>query len=522
MAPEDAWKKEFERLNRKIDRLSATNEKLVLQGIKQSSQLSELNDQNKTQAQIIDKLSLTIDDLKSIIKTKDAELVKLREQVNKNSGNSSKPSSTDFFNKPKPSSINKGGSSSPKKNSGGQKGHEGSTMRLMEEPDVIHRCLPEHCLQCPLADRCGASFSVVDSRNVVDVRIVTEQSRYDILQGVCPESGLVVSGEYPQGVNAYLQYGGNLKAMVVALSSFGMVSVSRICELMQGICGIDMSEGTVCNILSDCADRCNSLMPELKGHVTASDKAFFDETGIRVEGKVHWAHTASTEKVTLISSHPKRGVDGILAGGVLKDFGGVAVHDCWGSYCHEQFKNVTHAVCGAHIDRELEGVVQNTRQQWARSMQKLLGKLYKVKSNLLKKGIGCAPSEMLNEFSSQYDRILERAFSRNPYQEPKVMKRGRPKKGKVLSLIERLRDLKDDVLRFFTDFRVPFSNNVGEKSFRLSKLKMKVAGSFRSADGGANFCTIFSITDTVRKNGGNAFKALAQLFNNSFSLAFLG
>ncbi len=179
-------------------------------------------------------------------------------------------------------------------------------------------------------------------------------------------------------------------------------------------------------------------------------------------------------------------------------------------------------MCGAHIDRELEGVIQNARQQWARSMQKLLGRLYKAKSNLLGKGIGGAPSEMLDEFSSQYDRILDRAFSRNPYREPKVMKRGRPKKGKVLSLIERLRDLKDDVLRFFTDFRVPFSNNIGEKSFRLSKLKMKVAGSFRSADGGSNFCAIFSIIDTVRKNGGNAFKALAQLFNNSFSLAFLG
>jgi len=522
MAPEATWKKEFERLNRKIDRLSATNEKLVLQGIKQSSQLSELNDQNKQQSQIIDKLSRTIDDLKQVIATKDARIAELEEQKNKNSTNSSKPSSTDFFNKPRPSSINKGGSSSPKKKTGGQKGHEGSTLQLKETPDAIHRCLPSQCARCALAEKCSPSFRIVDSRNVVDVSIVPQQSRYDRLQGVCPKSGLVVSGDYPQGVNAYLQYGGNLKAMVVALSSFGMVSVSRICELMEGLCGISVSEGTVCNILSDCADRCNSLMPELKSHVIASEKAFFDETGIRVDGKVHWAHTASTEKVTLITSHPKRGVDGILAGGVLKDFGGVAVHDCWGSYYHEHFKDVTHAVCGAHIDRELEGVIQNTRQQWARSMQKLLGRLYKVKSNLLKKGIGRAPDEMLDDFSRRYDRILDRAFSRNPYQEPKVMKRGRPKKGKALSLIERLRDLKDDVLRFFTDFRVPFSNNIGEKSFRLSKLKMKVAGSFRSADGGSNFCAIFSIIDTIRKNGGNAFKALAQLFNNSFSLAFLG
>ena len=179
-------------------------------------------------------------------------------------------------------------------------------------------------------------------------------------------------------------------------------------------------------------------------------------------------------------------------------------------------------MCGAHRDRELEGVIQNTGQRWARSLQKLLGKLYKAKKKLLRQGMACAPKQMLDDLSRQYDRILDKAFSRNPYQKAKERKRGRPKKGKVLSLIERLRDLKDDVLRFFTDFRIPFSNNIAERSYRLSKVKIRTAGSFRSADGGANFCTIFSIIDTVRKNGGNAFKALAQLFNNSFSLAFLG
>lgn len=103
MAPEDTWKKEFERLNLKIDRLSATNEKLVLQGIRQSSQLSEVNDQNRTQSQIIEKLSRTIDELRQVIAAKDARIAQLEEQKNKNSGNSSKPSSI------------KGGKASPKK-----------------------------------------------------------------------------------------------------------------------------------------------------------------------------------------------------------------------------------------------------------------------------------------------------------------------------------------------------------------------------------------------------------------------
>lgn len=394
-------------------------------------------------------------------------------------------------------------------------------MKLKERPDVVHRCLPSQCGHCPLAETCRTTFSVVDSRNVVDVHIVSEQKQYDRLQGICPRSGLTVRGDYPQGVDAPLQYGSDFKAMVVARSSFGMVSVSRIRELREGMCGIRVGEGTICNILSDCAERCHSFVPELKKLILDSDVAHFDETGIRVNGKVQWAHTASTERITLIGSHPKRGVEGILAGGILQRFGGVAVHDCWGSYYHQRFSSVTPAVCGAHRDRELEGVVQNGGQRWARSLQKLLGRLYKTKQALLGQGLGSAPKEMLENVDKQYDRILGRAFSRNPYRRQGARKRGRPKKGKILSLVERLRDLKDDVLRFFTDFRVPFSNNVGEKSFRMSKVKMKVAGSFRSRDGGSDFCTIFSIIDTVRKNGGNAFKALVQLFNNSFSLAFL-
>lgn len=135
MAPNGNWKKEFKALNRKIDRLSATNEKLVSQVGSLSSQLSESNTQNKVQAQAIDKLSRTVDELKQVIAARDARIAVLEEQKNKNSGNSSKPSSTDFFNKPKPSSINKGESSSTKKKSGGQQGHTGSTMKLKQVPE---------------------------------------------------------------------------------------------------------------------------------------------------------------------------------------------------------------------------------------------------------------------------------------------------------------------------------------------------------------------------------------------------
>ena len=48
--------------------------------------------------------------------------------------------------------------------------------------------------------------------------------------------------------------------------------------------------------------------------------AGFDETGLRVAGKLHWVHCARTGKYTLITCHPKRGTKGIDDAGVLGRF----------------------------------------------------------------------------------------------------------------------------------------------------------------------------------------------------------
>lgn len=523
--------------NKSLEENLASFEKL-------SSQFPEARDQLKSLNTVIIEQSNIITDLKQGIVSlneqiaekdlqvaaKDAEIAELKARVNKNSRNSSKPPSSDFFNKPKPSGINQRGKTGDKKTgknsggktkkkSGGQKGHMGTTMKLKDEPDVIHQCLPAECEACEFASSCESR--VAESRNVVDVRIVQEQSRYDRVERDCKKRGMTITGSFPDGVKAPQQYGSTLKAMIVTLSSFGMVSGMRISEIIAGLTGIQVSDATVYNIIEACAQRSDECISRLKSSVISSEVAHFDETGIRINGDMYWAHTASTEKVTLIHAHRKRGSEGTLAGGVLQNFSEIAVHDCWGAYYKSDVKKATHSACGAHIDRELEGVFENTKQGWARELQKLLGKMFDSKWVFLNQGIYQAPPNMIAEFKEEYDKILDDGFALNPYKKPKKAKRGRPKKGKVLSLLERLKKLKDDVLRFFTDFRVPFSNNVGEKSFRLSKLKMKVAGSFRSEKGGSNFCTIFSIIDTVRKNGGNPFESLVDLFNNSFSLDFL-
>jgi len=114
--------------------------------------------------------------------------------------------------------------------------------------------------------------------------MITTQSRYDRIVRTCPIDGRKLIGLYPEGVNAPMQYGPGLKAMVVSLSNFGMVSANRIVELLEGMSGVSVSDGTVCNILEECAKRCeDQVIPRLREEILKRDIIHCDETGIRVE-----------------------------------------------------------------------------------------------------------------------------------------------------------------------------------------------------------------------------------------------
>ena len=512
--------KDFEQLNCKIDKLTMSNSQLVLQVSKLLNLNKKLHKDNQRQSKEFIK---AINELKSVIKEKDAELAKLREQLNKDSTNSSKPPSTDFYKKPspKPSTLNsRNAKGTVKKTNGGQKGHPGRTMELKEVPDAIERCLPKDCEGCTLFGKCETTVS--SSRNVIDLVITTFQTKFDQVQCNCPKrGGAIIKGEFPVGVNSYFQYGNTVQSMVVSLSTFGMVSMSRITETISALTGLNMSDATVSNMILSCSEKCKKQLPELRKLLLESHSIGFDETGIRVCGKNHWMHTASTHDLTLLVSSPKRGIPGIDDCDVLPHFKGVAVHDCWSSYFNEKYAGATHALCNAHIDRELQGVDDNYKQRWAKQFKNLLMSMYVCKKELLAKGVTKAPAKKLKEFSDQYDKIVASGIKRNPI--PKVLKitRGRPKKGTARSLVDRLQIHKDDVMRFFTDFKVPYSNNLAEKSYRLSKKKMQIAGTFRASDGGERFATIFSIIDSCRKNGITSIEALSQIFAGTFSFDFL-
>jgi transposase len=385
-------------------------------------------------------------------------------------------------------------------------GHDGSGLKLMAKPDSYINYEPEDCDSCPNASTCKAARVARETRYELDINIDMKTTAHQVIMVKCPLTTEVLTGRFPENISGTMQYGVNLKAFAVSLNTIGMVSINRTHEILSGVFGIPISTGTISAMVSDCANKVAGTVNEIKEAIKKEPLIHIDETGIRVDKKIYWAHTASTDKLTYIEAQPNRGIKGIDAIGILLVFLGTVIHDCWASYF--LYEALRHGLCNAHLLRELTAVKENTKQAWAQKLIDLLLKMKKVKEEFISQNKMEPNRYWLNRFNKTYDKILSAALSQNPIIEPEGVKKGRKKRGKTGALIDRLILHKDKYLLFFTDFNVPFDNNQAERDIRMFKVKQKVSGCFRTVDGVNEFAAIMSYVGTARKHGLSGFMAI--------------
>ena len=320
-------------------------------------------------------------------------------------------------------------------------------------------------------------------------------------------------GGFPENIRAYVQYGDSVTVLAGLLSTYGAVSVERIHVFLGSILGVSLSGGTIASMIKKCAKKVGGTLKEIQKLLIGSKVVHFDETGAKVNGKTIWVHNASTEQLTYqtISSH--RGQAGMEEGGILPNFSGVGVHDCWASYW--KYDAVSHAVCNAHILRELTSVEENNPEHcWASSFKALLCAMKKAKEAAIAKGKTQLSYYFRRKFDTQYDQILSLANQECPLPSAPSSggKTGKKKKGTERALIERLQRLKESVCLFARDFSVPFDNNQAERDVRNVKTKIKVSGCFRTNTGAQNYLDLMSYLSTGRKHGINVYEALTAAF----------
>ena len=178
-----------------------------------------------------------------------------------------------------------------------------------------------------------------------------------------------------------------------------------------------------------CADSLSETVGKIKDKMIGSALRHFDETGTRVDKKLWWVHDASNCKYTYLDISPKRGTAGMEQCGVLPEFKGIAMHDCWASYWN--YPDIQHAVCCAHLLRELTGIDEkHPDQKWASAFIDLLLEMKKVKGKSVEKGKDFLSYYHYHKFDKKYDELIEQARKENPLPETTEKKRGRKKKRK--------------------------------------------------------------------------------------------
>jgi len=435
----------------------------------------------------------------------------LRDQLAKNSRNSGKPPSSDGLKKPRTRNLRR----KTGRRSGGQKGHKGHTLQMIEQPDHIRVSKVSTCPHCATdlqaVEPCGC-----EQRQVFDVPPVKiEVTEHQAEIKVCPACGERVKADFPSDVRQPVQYGPRIKAQASYLNNYQLIPLARTCELLGDFYGHTPAEALVLDANAALVDQIEPSLDRVKQQLIASDVAHFDESGLRVEGKLNWLHVASTEHLTYYAVHRKRGRVGMEAIGILPVFQGRAMHDHWKSYF--TFDNCQHALCNAHHLRELQFVVDQYAQSWAEEMARLLLDI--------KAEVGAAPGdqmslppERLAHFEQRYDELTAQGLEANPPPpDPPPKKRGRKKQSPPKNLLDRLQQFKPQVLAFMYDFRVPFDNNLAERDVRMVKIKQKVSGTFRTRTGAETFCAIRSYISTVRKQDHNVIDAIHNaLVGNPF------
>ena len=186
---------------------------------------------------------------------------------------------------------------------------------------------------------------------------------------------------------------------------------------------------------------------------------------------------------------------------------GIMVHDHWKPYF--KMENVHHALCNAHHLRELRAAREIDGEEWAGWMALLLRLMHKITQRHIFEGT--KPNiESQNKLMRLYDQILEQGRIYHQSLPPLKSKTGRKssRRRKGHNLLRRLARCKKEVLRFWHDHDVPFTNNLAERDLRMMKVRQKISGGFRTRGGAKNFAILRSFISSARKQGLNILKAL--------------
>ena len=435
-------------------------------------------------------------ELKTLVVKLSEEVKQLREEINllrngKNSNKSSTPPSHDIG---RPNSVSL--RSKTDRKSGGQSGHKGTTLELVEEPDTIIDYKPDYCNKC--GTDLGQEISVIHGRKqeVIIPAVQAQYIEHRCYSKMCPVCGVCCIGELPPHLKAPIQYGASVSAMATYFSAYQYIPYKRMAKMFWDIFHLPISEGSIDNMLARNAQKALSAYEIIRHKIEQSLVVGSDETGTTIGGKRGWFHTWQNDSLTFIVASLNRGYATIktyFQDGFPK---AVYVSDCWAA----QLKTPAflHQLCTAHLLRELNNFEDALLCTWSTKMKQLLQEAIILKKQLTMADYNEPPPSVI-ELKTRLEDLLKQDCKTNHR--------------KVQAFTKRLIKNKESILTFLYYHNVPPDNNGSERAIRNVKVKTKVSGQFRTEKGAKRFAILRSIIDTTIKNSQDVFITLTHLAN---------
>jgi len=469
--------------------------------------IKQLEEENGCLKAAVARQEALIQDLTQTLAALSRRVKELENRLSKDSHNSSYPPSSDRFSHVRRTRSLRERSEKPP---GGQKGHQEHHLDLVETPDDIQVHVLSQCPDCQ-QDLAACPVVSIERRQVREVPVprvvVTEhqaQHKY------CPTCQRVQAAAFPEAVRATVQYGPGIQALAVYVNQYHLLPLARTSVLLRDLLGISVSTGSVLAWVQAAAETLVSVEEQIKAALMSEVVKHKDETGafaLGENGKQHWFHVTSSLRFTHYHFHRSRGRAALLADGIMPADSSIYVHDCHSPYF--TFEQCQHALCGVHLLRELTSIQERYQQPWAEQMIWLLKTYKTIAAQARASGMSQLPQDWVRLMRACYIGILRQGQKAHPPVEvgPKPT-RGRAKRSEASLLVARLLKYRHEVLRFVSDLRVPFDNNLAERDLRMIKLQQKISGTFRSQAGAIAFARIRGYLSTLRKQGLDLFAGL--------------
>jgi len=407
----------------------------------------------------------------------------------KNSRNSSVAPSQDYTRVPKTRSLRESSGKKP----GGQPGHEGTALTMVDTPNKVIKHIPQFCNGCG-HDIGQIQEEFVERRQKIDLPVIQPvYIEHQTFQRTCICGKTVVAG-FPEGVPPGISYGQNVESLVAYMNVRQFVPFYRLAETFRYVFHLPISQGALVNAVHRVAEKALSAYELIRTHAETAPVIGGDETGMKINGQKGWFWAIQGKLFTYIIASHNRGGQTLYEHFPKGFVFSILVHDCW--RCYFNFPALAHQICIAHILREFNHIYENYALPWATDFKALLLEAMAFKKTLLPEDYPKALIER-TEFTARLDKLLQEPIAK----EHTI----------AISLQNRLVKYRSHIFTFLYYHQVPPDNNGSERAIRNVKVKQKISGQFKSFIGAESFAILRSVIDTAIKNNLNPLKSLSDI-----------